>query len=536
MKRKSIRTVALLTSLLIASTAFTGCGSSSAVDNKQDSKAPTEITEAADNKSETSENKNRLLDTEMTIKIMAAENPSQTFRADAPVFDEIYEKTGVRVELQVIPGSDWEQKARTVIATNNMPDVIMKAPSVKDYASSGVFLGISDYIDEYAPNFKKLMEDIPDIKKLYIDGKLYAFPSLARYQNKMGRVPMIRMDILEELGLQVPTSFDELYDVLKKMKEAYPDLYPWVNRNGTGNLFTCIAYSMGSGYGIYYDKDVDGGRYVYGALQPEFKEVLSYLNKMYEDKILDPDYAVATADQWKEKLSSGKAFFYFDNPSFAINFNAALKEENPEYGFGPMETLKNSKGQRRNMYYAEHWMESAVISSKVDRPEDVVKFMDWLYSEEGSDITNFGVAGKHYTKENGEYVVSQELIEKHSKDSDPWRGYMGELGTGLLGFSLYIDERNQWPFMSEETKSWYDLWVKDEAMDGYVMDPPFTSDETERLKEIKTKVDTILTNELDKYIMGEKPVDQFDSVVAELRKAGAEEIEKIYNDANNRVK
>ncbi len=534
MKKKITRIISLAVCLGMILTAFAACGTSNGgSDRSNTTAAGTTKTGSAD--IEISGAKAKLLEKEMTIKIMGAENPSQPFAANAPVFDAIFEKTNVKVEMQIVPGSDYEQKTKTLIATNSMPDAIMKTPSIKDYASSGVFLAISDYIDQYAPNFKKLQEQIPDINKSYIDGKLYVFPSLARYQNKMGRVPMIRADLLRELNLQTPTSFEELYTVLKKMKEAYPDIYPWSNRNGTGNLLTCVAYSMGSGHGIYYDKDVDGGRYVYGALQPEFKEVLSYLNRMYGEKLLDPDYAVATADQWKEKMSSGKAFFYFDNPSFAINFNKALRDENTGYGFTPMETLTNSKGEKRNLYYSEHWMENMVISAAVKQPENVVKFMDWLYSEEGSDITNFGVENKDFTKSNSEYTISPELIQKHLQDSDPWRGYMGELGTGLLGFSMYIDERTQWPFMAEETKSWYDLWKNDKAMDNYVLDPVFTVEETEKLKEIKTRVDTIITNELDKFILGNSTIDQFDSVAAKIKEAGAQEMEEIYNLANGRL-
>lgn len=479
----------------------------------------------------------KLVDEELTITIMKGEHPSQPINPDAPIYNEIYKKTGIKVDIQGVPGSDYEQKARTLLATDSMPDVMqIYFNEIREFANTGIFLPISDYLDEYAPNFKRIKEEIPQLKSFEIDGKLYYFPQLARHMNKMGQVPMIRLDILEELNLDMPEDFDQLYETLKKIKEAYPDVYPFTNRNGTNNLLTCVAYPMGSGAGIYFDKDIDGGRYVYGSVTQDFKEILGYLNKLFEEQILDPDYAVATAQQWQEKLSTGRAFFYYDNPSFAINFNKALQEENPDYRFGPMPIMKNSKGAKRNLFYDSHWyQEGYVISSKTKNPEAVIRLYDWFYSEEGADLLNFGILGTHYTKENGEYKVSQDLIDKSMQQSDPYRAYMGELGAGLLAIAPYIDERNQWPFMADEVKAWYDQWAQDEGMFERTVAPIFTEEEIEKLKELTTKVDTILTNEIDKFIMGERPLDEFDQIAEKAIEAGALEIERIYNDALARM-
>ena len=81
-------------------------------------------------------------------------------------------------------------------------------------------------------------------------------------------------------------------------------------RSGTVKNIQKVAHMLGSGYGdngIYYDYDVDGGRYVFGPATPEFKNVLS-CQMAYEAGVLDRDYAVTTKQQWEEKLTSGKSF------------------------------------------------------------------------------------------------------------------------------------------------------------------------------------------------------------------------------------
>lgn len=110
-------------------------------------------------------------------------------------------------------------------------------------------------------------------------------------------------------GFKTPETFDELLNLLIELKEIYPDSVPWTMRKGTANLLKTTAYMLGSGHGsngLYYDFDVDGGKYVFGPASLEFKEVLRYLNKAYEAGVLDPDFATSTAEQMESKLSGGR--------------------------------------------------------------------------------------------------------------------------------------------------------------------------------------------------------------------------------------
>lgn len=518
--------------ILCVSVFFTGCSGT----NKQS--ASNESTFTAKDSNQVSDNGSKIVEKDMELKVLMTDHQAQPLKTDTAALKEIYNKTGIKINLEAVPAANYPDKKRTLIATNNIPDIIqVSQQEIKDFAETGIFLKLSDYIDKYAPNFNKIISNNSDIKKLYIKDGLYSFPKMARYVNRMGRVPVIRTDLLKELNLNTPQSFDELYEVLKKFKEAYPDSYPMTTRGGSPNLLICTAYPMGSGYGMYYDKDIEGGKYVHGTSRPEFKKVLEYYNKLFTEKLLDPDFVVNTQQQWQEKLSTGKSFFYYDNPSFAINFNTALKANNSEYTFNPIPVMSNDTGDKRNFWYTQHWYETQyAISSRVKDPIAVIKLFDWLYSDEGADVTNFGVLGEHYTKTDGKYQVAANIVEKYKGASDQARAMMSDLGTGLLSFSTYIDERNQMPFIDEATLKWYDGFKKDEGMVEPVLDPPFTKEETERLKDLWSKVNTILDPEIDKLIMGVRPIGDFDELSKKTREAGVIEIEKIYNEANARVK
>src|SRR5699024_240605 len=107
------------------------------------------------------------------------------------------------------------------------------------------------------------------------------------------------------------------------------------------------------------------------------------------------------------------------------------------------------------------------------------------------------------------------------------------IGGGKLGLARYIDEYANDAFMDEMTASWYEMWGSWEFMDEPVIDPSFTADESEELAELKTNVDTVLTAAYDAFIMGERPVEEFTEVQAEIADDCAR-ICEIYNTAANR--
>ncbi|WJH32697.1 extracellular solute-binding protein [Paenibacillus sp. CC-CFT747] len=425
---------------------------------------------------------------------------------------------------------------KILIATNNIPDILSVSSSdLNEYGRTGVFLDITKYLDQM-PNFKKVIQDNPEIKRLYVDGKLYGFPVAVQNNIQLGKALVMRSDILKKLNLAPPKTFDELYTVLKKMKEAYPESTPWSAR-GMGSFLDAVSLGMGSGYGLYYDPDVKGGSYVYGTSKPEFKEVLAYLNKLYSEKILDPDFSVNTQQKWAEKMSSGKAFFYYDNNSFALNYNDALKQSDSEAKLEVMPYLQNSKGKTRGFLYARGWLaDNYAVSSKVKDPVAVIKMFDWLYSPEGAETSNFGKKGETYEIVNGQPKMLDSLIAKYKTSADPLRAMQSEVGAGLLAISPLVDERPNAQISSPDLVRWSDQLKKDPG--AYVIPgigPSLTKEESDKVKQIRTKMDP-LEQDVVKFIMGAKPLTEFDKFAESLNAAGAPELEKIYNDALARTK
>ncbi len=476
----------------------------------------------------------------INVTVMRGDSPLQPIVKDAPALLEILKNTNVKINIEGVPNSDYTAKKNTMIATNNLPDIMhVSRGDITTYASTGAFLNISEYMDEYAPNMKKRIEADPEAYKLTIDGDFYGFPIMARKSvaANVGGMPMIRTDILAELNLEVPTTFDELYEVLKAFKQAYPDSYPWSIRNGSQYNLRLLAYAFGGGFSIYYEPNED--KFVYGPTRESFKDVITYMNKLYVDKILEPNFANLTVQQWQENLSSGKSMFFYDNYTFATNFNMVLQEVNPDAQFDMLPIMADNEGNRRNYMDNPSSFNSYVVSSKVKNPEEIVKMFDWMYTDEGADVTNFGIPGEHFTRSGDQVTISQSLIDQFKDKQDPYRAMQSYTGTGLLGFSVFTDDTPMLTISPPQLQEWSDM-VKVQKEQGIIiekpLDPPFTEEEREKLTQLNTKVNTILDQNIDKFIFGARALSELDQFAKELIDNGADEIEAIYNTAWERMK
>jgi len=533
----------LLASVLCAGTLMSGCSK----------KAEQKDTPAA---TSASASNGKISDKERTITVLMTDSPTQPLKNYAPAQQEIFKKTNIKLDYQIVPSSNYTDKKNILLASNNMPDIAYVTNSdVAQYGPTGVFMPLKKYIDKM-PNFKKFYDQYDDMKKALVGDELYALQVVARDETANGFGPVIRTDLLKKNNLPTPTTFDELLDTLTKLKKIYPDSKPWTGRKGTNQLLATTSYMLGSGFGsntgdgLYYDFDVDGGKYIYGPASKDFKNVLSFLNKAYKAGVLDPDFATTTAEQFDSKMSSGKSLFFIDNSGFCLNYTKSLKKTDPDAKTQAIPYLKNSKGQRRAMAYATTLADRFyAINGKVKDPDTVIKFMDWMYGKEGSDISNYGVEGTSFKyNANKEPEFIKEYVDKF-KSATPSTYYaiFSDMGITKLNFSLWAGNTKETNDIEKLAGNWdndsdeyWKLMEKENGKDGAfkqpITDPALTSQDAEKVKKLKLDLQTMLTQEYNKYIIGVEPIDNWDKVIQQEEKLGVRDLEKIYNDANAKYK
>lgn len=498
-----------------------------------------------------------LSDEVVELRVMRDENPSQPIKADTISLQTVLEKTNVKLIIEAPPKASYADKKSVLIATDDMPDIMyVDFADVQSYARDDMFVNLSEQ-RENMPNLFALLDANPSMKVSHtVDGQFYSAPTLFRANPdaaRSGQLINIRVDLLEKYGLATPTTWDELLDVLVALKEKEPNLIGMTNRKAgnttaTRKLLDCIAYPLGSHSTMYYDHDL-GGTWIYGPAHENFKAVLTYLNKMWEAGVLDPDYASMTKDLWTEKLSSGQAVCTVDNDGVVRNFNVALQTIDPNAEIAVIPTLTNSLGQTRNMYYAENRPANAwVISASSDKIDLAVKFLDWCYSDEGTDVLNLGKEGVTYDVVDGLKVFKEEVLAEYAANgANAVYDMSSALGIGLLSFTPRYDTSPDMQMAlylkgSEEAKAEYRAQLQGIMGDAGLRDtatvttaPTLSAEQTERYNELLMAVENIIWQEVDKYITGQEPIENWDKVIEAADAAGATEMEQIINDAWNTV-
>lgn len=475
----------------------------------------------------------------VTLTIQRSEHASFTYSMNQPVIAALEERLGINIEIQAFSGSDYTTKLNLQLATDDLPDITCSTyTNLASYVPEELFLNLSDYMDQL-PNYAATLDRYPDLVNAFkVDGDMYWFIMTAENAPAYGNFPMVRKDVLEAIGWdKTPDNFEELYEMLKAIKEYDPNCIPMVTR-GTDVLWR-MGYSFGTYNGIYYEPDADA--YQYGPIYDRYKTFLEYLNRLYTEGLLDPDFASSNKSTWMEYLTSGKSYFFFENGSFATDINLVTSATGENALFIPMKTLENYFGSRRAQFFEGSGVISPfrndvwVISSALEgeKLDAALKLMDYLYSEEGAFLCSYGIEGEHYTvAEDGTIEFDQEKIDWYLQNAnDPYREYSNEIGIGCLAFAGRFYDDAWYEFMDQNSRDMYAFWLADENIRPYTYTLCLSAEDTEAVADLKTACDTLVASESLKFIMGTRPLDEFDDFVAELKAQGAEEIEAIYNGA-----
>ncbi|MEK4527282.1 sugar ABC transporter substrate-binding protein [Paenibacillus sp. BGI2013] len=474
------------------------------------------------------------------LSILYSDQPTYPYKKDWLLFEKMTEMTGVTLEPTIVPMSDYSQKRSLLISSGDAPLVIPKTYPGEEsaFVSSGAILPVSDYID-LMPNFKDkvekwgLEEEIEGLRQE--DGKYYVLPGLHE-EVWPDYTLIVRTDVFEENNIAIPTTWDELYDAAKKLKELYPDSVPFSDRFKFNSTLGIAATGFGTkagwgfGNGLTYKEDQD--QFVYTATTPEYKEMLTYFNKLVSEGLLDKESFTQDDDQAVQKFVSGKSFMINGNSQTVVlhrnDMNKTLGEG--KYSVAKITVPGGPKGQLMSGSRLEN---GVMISGKIQKSENfkaIMQFVDWLYySDEGQEFAKWGVEGETFTKEEGKRKLVEDvnyngLNPKGTKDLRIDFGFSG----GVFAYGGTTDLL-QSMFSEEELKFQQDMKDTKEVIPA---EPPipYSSEDRERVTLLSTPLKDYSDQNTLKFILGERDLSEFDTFAKELDSQGLSNYLKLAND------
>lgn len=481
----------------------------------------------------------------------------------------ITEKTGVTIQAEYDVGSGGgEQKIALMTASGDVPDFIFAKGSLSKLVDAGLIMDMTDLIEEHAPNIKKILGDNMNRMKYSNED-----PSIYQITTNMGVDQQsfdatggfeIQQRVLKEFGYPEIRTVKDFEDILRKYKEKYPetDGQPTIPLTLNADDWKIMITVTNPAFLTTGAPD-DGEYYVnpetYEAQlhykRPEEKEYFRWLNHMYNEGLLDKETFVQKDDQYKAKIASGRVLGLISQEwEYQDGENALKAAGKDEYTYAHFPVTLNED-------YVDHSFQSAgldgsgiAITTACKDPVRLIKFLDWLASDEGQVLMNWGIEGKHYNVENGVRVVPQEIQDRKVNDAN---NFNKESGISLYrAFTVYYGDGVKDPSGNYYTTNfpeqivagyteaeketlaaygattWKDLFPQESDFEpkewGALYNMPVPTDGDYQV--IYQKTQDIIRKRIPEAVLA-KP-DQFDKVfddfLAELDKAGAKEMEAEY--------
>jgi putative aldouronate transport system substrate-binding protein len=355
-----------------------------------------------------------------------------------PVRTKVEQDMNITLKLTTTPGTmtDYTQKLNTRVAAGDLPDIIrVGREDLVKYAQNGTIIPLDD-----------LLKQVPDLQKSRteqewaldkINGKIYGVPLLNQGGAEMGNY--IRKDWLDKLKLKMPTTTDELYEVLVAFTTKDPDgnskqdTYgygaPGLNYVQSGMFVNAFGMPQIGAIksGMPEDWIDSKGVLHFGAISPEFKNYLMYLNKLTTAKAIDPDILTNTNPIFQKKVVAGQlGVVAIANPhNWMLGPNPKLlkqiKAADPKAEWVYLPPVKgptglsgndsNSSSAGLNVAITKNALKDPALASRIIQ---LIDYMDTRPNQKlGGKMITYGIEGTDYTESNGKIT----LLPAYNADS-----------------------------------------------------------------------------------------------------------------------
>ena len=319
-----------------------------------------------------------------------------------PVAQKITEKTGVTLKMDY-PADASDNRIALMVATGEYPDLVFAKGDAPTLIQNDALIDMSDLIDEYGPNIKKLYGDeYENLRYSSDDPSIYQLCS-DKVQEEIletSGTAQLQWAVLQENGYQIPYTLDEYTQMIRD----YMVKYPTINEKPTiGISIACSDwhwYTMLSNpSGFIANGSPDNGQWIVDEDKEEVyykhaadgqKEYYEWLNEIYNEGILDPEFATQTHEDYIMKIADGRVLGLLDKDWDYANAEVSLRSEGQDertYAGLPVtidESVKCPSLKQRSL--AVGW--GIGITKSCKDPVRAVKFLDWICSDEGQILLN----------------------------------------------------------------------------------------------------------------------------------------------------
>lgn len=444
MKRKVVSL--MLVSAMVAGM-LAGCGSDSG-SSKGGSSTETGSAAEASSSGETADDADDK--SPITFEYFNADGKNGNW--DNPVAKAITEATGVTLDVSypVASQGDAKEDVALMIANDEYPDMIYAKGSATDLYQAGALIDMTDLIEKYGPNIKKMYgAEMEKLKWSQDDPGIYQLSYAGVNQKTLttGGSCQIQWAALKENNYKYPKTLDEYEKMIKSYLAAHPKTEDGLDMIGITMSASDWHWmiTLGNPAGLIADASPDNGQWIiddeynvhYKHVTDEEKEYFKWLCRMYNEGILDPNFATQTDDDYIAKVASGRVVAITDAEWHYSQCEATLVADGKvdQTYVGLPVTLREDQVEKALLYQGTTVGWGIGITKSCEDPVRAIKFLDYLCSDEGQILYHWGIEGENYfLDDDGQPYRTDEEVAKAQSDPD----YAKNTGIdNYTGFPIY---------------------------------------------------------------------------------------------------
>ena len=340
----------------------------------------------------------------LTMMCVTTGNPDLN---DRIMVSEIEKRFGIKLDITgYASAEEFQTQLNLAMTTGDLPDLIAPCNAItmgqmREYAEDGYALALDEYAD-LMPNMQALMEEYPEYEKYATadDGHIYGLNSIE--VNEFGRVDRVYINNqwLENVGMEVPTSVDELYEVLCAFRDQDANgngdpndeiPFDYAASNYYDDYMLLAAFGLNTKDANYILTEGEDGTVGFGNASENYKAYLKYMKKLYEEGLINPECYVTTEDQRNENVAKDRTGFF----GAAAPFVSAGQDISYDAGFSWVGGLTSEYNDQRTVPMTNTLSEGIVmfVNAETEYPEAAVRFLDYWFSEEGEVAAQRGWEG-----------------------------------------------------------------------------------------------------------------------------------------------
>ncbi|MCR2804704.1 extracellular solute-binding protein [Paenibacillus soyae] len=486
----------------------------------------------------------------VTLKLMGAKAANQGPWDQMMFFEEMERLTNIHFEFDTPDNKVFQEKKNLTFASDNLPDVFFAGSLTTfdqiNYGKQGLLIPLEDLIDQYAPNFKALMDKNPAIRRAITapDGHIYALPQVSDIiRDMMFFRTYLNAEWMEALGNpQVAQTTDELLELLKRFRDEDPnkngkqDELPLSFLNVKNDSLNIPRTYIMPAFGVLEDRpnqsrlQVSGDKVSAVFMSEGYKEFLKYMKTLHDEKLLDPEIFTHTDQQLKAKGQEGLIGMTMHAAPFSV-FKVEKPEDNEKYPLVmPLTSAMNSEKlftPRPNITIG-----TFAITKNNPHPEATMRWVDYLYTTEGFMLGNQGIEGEAW-KWKDDNKNEWERITPEGMNKEEFRAQ----NTPDIGSTIPLLKSMELNYKQNDLVNNI-LNKQADELSQYAKEAMpllFLSEEEEsRANILKNDLMNYIAQMEAKFVLGKESFDNWDAYVSTLKKMNVDEYVEIYQKAYDR--